>query len=261
MNSDKDKTPLQKPPLHFVLWWIATILSLLGLLFTAGSIIDGPFPAGFELYVNYFLYSFFILVFLHSLFFTLNGISKHKEGRTLSRNLPRYIEYTYAALISIGLAQVFFMPSQFADYVALRFGDEQEIVNRIIQQASIHLNDDCPKGGIFFPKEYCEKLRKIVDLKEPRQHITSVVINDHEFLNHPILTEFRAAGPGGFANVPVKSPIARDVDALRALKEYGVFPQSTKTSHAFRWIAIILLPLGIGLRVLKTSIELFGDLK
>lgn len=258
MKPDKPESPSEvAESRRFALLAILASASFTGLVLTALSLSTANFPVNGRLYVTYLWYSVCVLVFLHSAVF-LRSAMLASRGRALSRNLPRYLEYAYALLLSVGLAQVLFMSSQFSAYVTLVSGDESELVSRISKQASLHLNEDCKKGGQFFTKDYCEQLQKIVDSKSPNQYITSVVIFDDKFLAHTVRREMRPAGHSAML-VDVPSPIARFANAIRAQREYATSPVAPNHSRAFSWIAVLLLPIGIGLRVLKTSVELFGN--
>lgn len=242
-----------------VILLILTVASLLGVVGTARSLSFGPFPTKGLLYATYFGYSLLVLAFLHFAVLTWNEVLKER-GRRLWPNLPRYLEYVYATIISISLAQVLFMSSQFADFVTLAVGTKPELISKLSRQAELHLIDDCPKGGEFFTKAYCEKLKKIVDSNNPDQYITSIVIFDDEFLDH-IIARKAVPTPPGASIVNIRSPISIHANAIRTLYEYSAPPQDTVNSRAFRWLAFLLLPLGIGIRILKTSVELFWSSK
>ena len=93
---------------------------------------------------------------------------------------------------------------------------------------------------------------------DPAKYIEREVIPDKAFLSHTV----------GFQVVPIRtgkvvevfSPILRLVDAYRARIEFNARGVAIGSSSAFSWLFILVLPLGIGLRVLKTSLELFAQL-
>jgi hypothetical protein len=60
--------------------------------------------------------------------------------------------------------------------------------------------------------------------------------------------------------VQATSPIKNYINQLLALQVYGTVAEKEKLSNLFWWVALLLLPIGIALRVVKTSLELFGKL-
>ena len=63
---------------------------------------------------------------------------------------------------------------------------------------------------------------------------------------------------GIFVGIP--SPIVPMMKLLYSREEYRKLPIDSVTSNAFTWVALLLLPVGIALRLVKTSLELFGKL-
>src|SRR6266850_3292802 len=187
----------EPPPRVIVILIMVSSLSLFALVVTASILLSGPFPSRQGLYYIYFGYAFSVVVFLHAAFFAWNSFVKHR-GQALSKNVPRYLEYAYAALISIGLSQVVYMSSELYEYIGLSAGTDAELVERIREQASSHVKDDCPKGGEYFPAGYCEKLRGIVGASVPSAYVNSSVIGDDEFLDHAIRRDAVGGGPAGF---------------------------------------------------------------
>lgn len=253
-SSDEGQSNHKRDVLFFTLY-----VSFFGWFVCVFRLINGPYPTGKGLYYTYFTYFVFTVIVLHLGFFALNTQKKLKTGKTLSKNLPKYLEYIYAALLTIGLTQIFFLSTQFAAYITLVSGDEPTIIKEIMQQSRSHLAVDCPKGGEFFTDEYCEKLQQIVDAPSPDTYITDIMLTDYPFLNHAIRKDFHAT-QGGMVEIYVFSPIKKYADSLRAIKEYGGACHPATTNDAFKWVAFMLLPIGIGVRILKTSVELFGDL-
>ena len=230
-----------------------------GLLVTAIPLTIGPFPSPSGLIRVYLGYAASSLVFVHAFYFSLNLLSVRLRGRTLSQRQPRYLEYAYAVLISVGLINVVVMAPQFSDYIAYRRGDDNALYAQISQQAKSDLRDRCANGDRFFTKDYCEKLRRIAEAEHPRDYIEASVLNDHEFLSHITGLSY-AVTQGGPQPLNEVSPITQHANALKARREYGAATPSP-TGRALAWIGVLLLPIGISLRVVKTSLELFGRLK
>lgn len=246
-----------RPEWHLILWILALGGSLGSVLAFAFQLILPPYIARSELYSTYLLFSIMVVVFLHVVFFGWNSLMQRELGKTLPKNTPRYLEYAYAALLSLGLLQIFFMSPNFIKYMVITSGDEVKLVTRIRQFSEKHLNEDCLKGGSYFPPSYCEKLKKLVEAKNTESYITNNVLTDEKFLGHVIGKRGNPAG--GLDNVV--SPIRREARTLINIRDYQSSPTIDPRRPVMTWIAFILLPLGIGLRILKTSLELFGNLK
>lgn len=240
------------------LWSILLGCSALGLIITTAQLTIGPFPSAPILFTVYFIYSVCALAFFHALFFLANLLSLRIRGYTLSSRYPKYLEYVYAALISVGVLQVLVMAPQFSDYITFRRGDDAALYDQIAKQAQTDVAERCPKGGEYFTKHYCDKLRRIVEAQNPQDYIHSAVLRDHEFLTHAVGVSYVVSQSGPQAIKEV-SPIFHHADALRARREYGAMTPS-RGGRALAWIGALLLPLGISLRVVKTSLELFGKL-
>lgn len=239
----------------------AIMLSGVALLFLGSSLLTGPFPIGSGLFVNYLMYSSLVVVFLHCFFFTWNNYLLDARGRTLRPQTTKYLEYVYAVILALGLAQVFFVPSLFADYVSYTVGNETQIARQIQSHAADHLANDCAGGNEFFTAEYCDKLKTLADTKDPVTYVRQNVLRDAAFLKHPIGKETRVVPPAGSIEVDQFSPIWKDANSMSALLEYAGYPKTSPVSRAFGWIAFMLVPIGIALRVVKTSLELFGGLR
>ena len=164
-------------------------------------------------------------------------------------------------LLSISLAQVYFLSSQFAEFIATVSGDEQQLAKAAVEAARKHVAQDCPNGNPYFPAAYCEKLQKLATSPDPTKYISGVVMPDKTFLTHAIGKKVVGGGFSGVAEVDVTSPIAKIVDSYRARIEFSAAPSPGGSSKAFAWLLVVLLPLGISLRILKTSLELFVDLR
>jgi hypothetical protein len=105
-----------------------------------------------------------------------------------------------------------------------------------------------------FTKEYCAKVKMLAEATEPKEFIVKEVLDDYYFVGHTI--NIVPMAPGGVAYV--QSPIKQYADQMSALRGYSARPAPVGASNAFSWIALLLLPIAIALRLTKTSLELFG---
>jgi hypothetical protein len=226
------------------------------LFFTFGYFLaTGRVPVGNGLYALYFGYAFCGIVACHLLFFSLNSALRDRQSRHRKR-LPKYIEYLYAAIISIGFAQVFMSSTRIVDYLRLTVGDEDSIAAQIQAVAQGYMAKECKSPGStkYFTKEYCAKVKKVAEATEPKDFIVQEVLDDHDFVGHTI--DVVAIAPGRV--VYVESTIKQYADQLSALRGYSARPTPVSVGSAFSWVALLLLPIAIALRLTKTSLELFG---
>jgi hypothetical protein len=234
---------------------VGAILLTVGFGMCGYHLAAGRIPVGGGLYALYFGYAFFGIAACHIWFFILNRALRDSRS-THRKRLPKYIEYAYAAVISIGLAQVFISSTRIVDYLLVTVGDEDFIAGQIHSVARGYVVKECLNPGTVqrFTKEYCAKAKQIAEATEPKEFILKEVLEDRNFLNHVVA--IIAAGPQGA--VSMQSPIKEYADQLNALRGYSARPIPTNLGSAFSWIALLLLPIAIALRLTKTSLELFG---
>jgi hypothetical protein len=85
--------------------------------------------------------------------------------------------------------------------------------------------------------------------------------HDSEFLKHPVGTRLVGGMPGGVARRDVMSPVARDITLLSIREQYAkILSDRDAADEPLAWVGMVLLPVGIALRLVKTSLELFGRL-
>ena len=133
------------------------------------------------------------------------------------------------------------------------------LVKRIGEQANTYLKEDCrdPKKRDYFTKDYCTKVLKITKADDMRAYIEQVLQYDLGFLDHPINDVVAPMAPGGSTTVHVMSPIREWVEDYKSIRSLRVAPKEAAPGSFISWITIILIPAGLALRTVKTSIELF----
>jgi hypothetical protein len=218
----------------------------------------GPFPTGTDLYVTYLTYAAGVIFCLHVIFFGFNRFHLMTFKRPMSKWVPKYLEYAYAGVLLVGLAQVFFAGQRYADYIRVIAGDEDAILDRIKGQAKEYVEGGCTKANPeFFDVPYCNKLRDLIATQDLKRYVYAVAMKDAEFLNHPVGWN-PTSGQTGATDLYLKSPIAEYVNQLTAMAEFGKAAEGPLWNNVYGWLGLLLLPLGIGLRVVKTSLERFG---
>jgi hypothetical protein len=229
------------------------VLALLLLIF-------GPPPEW--LYVVYFTYVVFAILFFHAICFGLNLWLKRRKYKN-RKLLPKYLEYVYAALVSASLAQIFFVAPRVGDYLTFLEGDAT--TEKTLKEEALVLKQRVCTG-VVTPVKVCKHLDIIIKTNDPMLYASDVLWGDKEFERY--VEEWTKANPPTFKIGPIElsDPLARSSKLLQAIslshakdvyKKSGI--DSRKLS-AFAWIGLILLPMGIALRLAKTSLDLFGKL-
>lgn len=228
------------------------VFSTLAFLLLGADFLRGRIPVGSELYYRYFGYSLSAVIFFHVIFFGINSLLQGNKHR---KRIPKYLEYAYAIIISMGLAQVFFSAPRIATYIKFISGTEEELSGKIVEAAREHVKTKCVNPDKFLTLEYCTKLRHLADAPVAIDYVLKNVLSDDAFLNQ-VHGYFSTKG----GSVAIVSPIKMYANQLRAQLEYGQLSNSDATPNIFAWLALLLLPIGISLRLVKTSLELFGNL-
>jgi hypothetical protein len=241
-------------------WWLAVAgVFWMAAVGCAIFMLQGPFPFGSALYVTYFIFALSTAICLHAVFLCLAAMAR-EDGKKLSKRVPKYIEYAYAALISTALAQVFFAGPQFTDYVNAVIGDKNDLLVKIKTIVDRHVTVDCLKrDSRFFTDAYCGKMKKVADAENPEEYILKHVVNDREFLKHPIM-QIVTRGPrdGEIFVTEWPSQLGDVVDRLAT--KVAVNDTSASESpmkHIYGWIALIIFPIGVAMRLVKTTLELY----
>jgi hypothetical protein len=180
------------------------------------------------------------------------------HGKHLSARLPKFLEYAYSVLIMLGLLQIFVSSPRFLDYITVIGGEEKELLEDIRRDANHHIEVDCKiKDDKYFTEKFCAQMADIVGAPDLRAYILNAEASDAYFLSHPI----GSAPPGPRGGFIPYSPVKDSAHLLYAETQYRAEPPSARKASVFTWIGLLVLPIGIGLRILKTSLELFGNLK
>lgn len=260
-------------PQKKILLGLGAFFSLAITLFALQKLILNDFPSKANIAMIYFLYASALLATLHAAIFWLRLELLKKRGCGLPKNTPRYIDYCITIVIATGLFQINFSEDSMAKYITKISGTKHDILSNIQSAAQKHLDTDCkPDSGFLveaceamggenckqkkrFTTEFCMKTAEILNQKNMEEYILEVTSKDTDYLNHPI--EFIAANGGAQA---VYSPLKRFVNQLSASVEYSKASINVESKLALNWIIIVLFPLVIALRALKTSVEIFGKL-
>ena len=186
----------------------------------------------------------------------------------MSKRLPKYIEYANVVILMFGLLQIATAAPVYRLYLTSLWGTETQVAQKISALTKSQITDNCGKGQqstragtslwiTDYPEAYCKKLQSL-SVPNNMDKILALA-NDSDFLTQ-IITRVETSDNGQFHEMTFQNPIAGDVahvSQLRTLSNYSADPLSEARAKV---VALLLLPIGIGLAALKTSIELFGGL-
>jgi hypothetical protein len=196
-------------------------------------------------------------------------VAPRLSGRGISARAPKYLEYAYTIVISLSLTQILFSSAKILEH----FGDDEKALISALRSAADETFAKCrysvdnkvPRVGVPFAHnytpEYCDQLdsiRKASD-RQLDEEVLPRLAADRKFMEY--VTELVIpADPQGrgqpmevYSGVPAAISRIQNVRKLRQLA-------SLKQTDPFGWLAIVLLPLGLALRLTKTSLELYGKL-
>lgn len=243
---------IPKHHLREIGWFTLFFSTLLVVGWSASSLIFGPFVDVHGLLRAYVVLFLSTTVLMHAAIFGFPHVFNFQWPKKTSK----FIEYAYLLTLGLGLLHVTFYAPTFLTYVTHMAGNEDLIVEHIYDQAKVHIEESCekpdPRLGSRFTPEYCKKLKRIVGAQDLKRYVSASLSRDSEFLDHVI---YMYAGPSGV--VSVHSPIRGLVQNFLSIKSLEAFEIDTVSKDFWSWIGIILLPLGLALRISKTSMETF----
>lgn len=203
----------------------------------------------------YIAYCLSFILWLHFLAFHLHLDLKASGRKGLSKRSPKYLDYAVTLLLTVGVLQISFADEWLARHIDRLAGSKTELIDKIRSQALRHLSDDCGKSS-YFTQAYCARLLQTSRAPDLATFTQTQLFQDSAFLDHTIAVY--GGPPGGV--LYAKSPIRDYVTRYRAVLEYESSKGGGTERGAWSWLTLLLLPAVIGLRSLKTSLELFADL-
>lgn len=225
---------------------------------------DGPTPATLPLSlvaIFYLGYAAGVIATMHAFLWAF-ATYRAAKMRPISKNYPRYLDYAYAAVMLIGLGQIFVSGTELARYYHSRLESEHDIVRNIKTLAQATVDRDCQVRNQYFTEDYCDKMSTIAATPDDRLKalVLSRFIADRAFMTHIVGTDtamaFSKAG-STIREVKLRNPLAEPIALLKVRVDYENMKASEDGKATIGWIGLLLLPWGIGLRVVKTSMELF----
>jgi hypothetical protein len=225
-------------------------------------LISGEIPINHSLFFMYGIYVGLTILYAHILFFVSAEALKIIQP-VHAKRMPKYVDYVASAFLMVSLFQVLTGGNKFKDFVQYSFGTPEALTADIQHGAAIEFDENCQNKPVeisdtsrFYTPAYCAKLKAIAVASDGKEYLAKTVVNDKEFLDHAI---FYGVVSGDTPEED-KSPLIPLIKRLNAVVKYG--DTSDKLGESiFGWVALLLLPVGIALRIVKTSLELFGKLE
>ena len=199
----------------------------------------------------YFAYFLYVIVFAHLVFFFTYFALEERENR-LRNLLPKYIEYGYVAVISVSILQVLYFSPQLADFV-LQEQEEPRVFSQIrstaLSEIERHSN---PLDEKYYTAEYCALMKTLSQHSDLKGYIIEHAGDGQLMLNHVVSETLE---PKAAVVVSEYPPTAQAIE--RILTRHNLLKDGNVNEFNFKWFAFLLLPFGIALRLVKTSLELF----
>jgi hypothetical protein len=239
---------------------------IIAMIWIGKSFLVGPFPGRGAMFAMYAAFFVLFVYELHLFFVVAPRVFK----KNLPKNTPKYLEYVYLVIISFGLLQIVTFPSKFSSYIFGVAGDDNTILQQI-REAAGDLSKQCNSTNEYLTQNYCSKLKEIAASADLGTLLKTKFLDDYEFRTHAIgdrPVRWWAIWEGPKYDdmmiehrVLVFSKFPELFDNYRALTEYKMYKGDETQETTLAWLGMLLLPIGIGIRMLKTSIELFAPLR
>lgn len=247
MNIETPKSPDPETPKKPLPKYVLILMFGLAaaLFFRVAVLVIGPVPGiSKNLVSTYVLYVIGTWLMLHFFAFYFRSVAPN----LFTKNTPRYLEYMYSIIISLGLLQIIVSGPKLASYIEFIYGNEQTQLAKIRISASSEVAEFCAgKSDSYWTLEYCDTLRSVARASYLDANASQSALDD--IIRHG---EGRTRGDSGS-----RSTTASRVILLNDFKTLSAGSIDQNSSNLLTWLALILLPIGIGLRLLKTSLELF----
>ena len=223
------------------------------------------YPTTFSLAVVaiiYLAYAIGAIATMHAFLWTFATYREHK-AQPISKNYPRYLDYAYCAAMAIGLGQILVFSTELASYYESRLESEQDTIQTVKEMAQATVDGDCSRPhNNYFTDDYCDKMSTIATAPndELKRLLLTKFLPDQAFMAHVVGTGTLMSytfGGGIPRQVPLRNPMAEPIARLKVHEDYKSLKTGDDAKAAIGWLGLLVLPWAIGLRVVKTSMELF----
>jgi hypothetical protein len=255
---------------------------IIGLLSLITSYLSCHFAYGifFDLFESAWRFAVLILfmfiatsLYLHFVFFTLSPY--------LNDRAPKYIDYVVAIFVSLGIVQAFTLWPKLKDFYSYDQAGELEIATRI-KATAMDEKKHCGGSDVkFYTPFYCSFLDNTLSAPDLVSYTLSTIVNNKQLLDNKETTisfttvwESRMNySTNKYEMQPVQktiydtkhSPLLNIADDLQSYHARRLRFQETKFSNkgtvSYDILAIVAFLIATALRILKTSLELYGGLE
>jgi hypothetical protein len=246
---------------------VAATASYLVMIVAGALLITGDVHSAVELVATYLIFCLSVVAALH---FTAFGLFNFFHTRP-SKSLPKLIEYASIAVLAVSLAEIItFAPSYYL-YLKQINGNDQYILQQIAAKSQAEINEYCGKGNLvshngrvttetYYSDAYCQRLKDLTNPLTARSFVISAY-EDKTFMSYaPTKTAASTPGSNEIRYTTVRNPIDYLIDDVGIMNNFRLYAEDEPSKAVLKWLSMLLLPFGIGLSLLKTSIELFADL-
>jgi hypothetical protein len=247
---------------------VAATASYLVTIVAVALLITGDVHTAAELVATYLTFCVSIVAALH---FTAFSLFKLLDNQP-SKSLPKFIEYASIAVLSVSLAEIItFAPSYYL-YLKHINGNDESILQQIATKAKSEVDEYCGRGKLvsqygrirtetYYSDAYCQRLKDLTNPLTARSFVIAAY-EDKTFMSYtPTETATSTPGSDEIHYSSVRNPIDELITDVGIMNNFKLYAEDEPSKAVLEWLSMLLLPLGIGLSLLKTSIELYADLK
>jgi hypothetical protein len=229
---------------------------------------DSGTPTTFSLTmvaIFYLVYAIGAIATMHAFLWTFVAYRAAK-ARPISKSYPRYLDYAYAVVMALGFAQILVFSTELARIYNSHLENEQDVVRTVKDRAQTMVDQDCLKPrSKYFTDEFCDKIGTIAatPIDQMKHLLLTTFVTDQAFMTHVTGTGTAMAFTV-WGTIPrevsLRNPLAEPIARLKVRDDYESMRTSDDAKLAIGWLGLLVLPWGIGLRVIKTSMELFVEM-
>jgi hypothetical protein len=250
-----------------ILLAVGAVLSLFTALIAGQMLLDGQnIDTPVILTTTYIVYALALIAMAHCGIFAIS----YWFEVPLSKRLPKYLDYAYIILVAFGLFEILGFGPRYYAYLIDTGPGEIPLLENISATATAQLRENCGKApqhavaaGVVtfteFSADYCRKLAVLTHSTGHRELVLRAA-NDQAFMHYVIERDVTTTQTGTSYVTEIGNPIAGPIGRVARLDAFKAYSTTKISDVWFKWMSLLLLPLGIAFRTLKTSLELFGNL-
>lgn len=216
---------------------------------TTSFLLISALSEGWELILIYIAYFLSFCVLSHYLAL-LSFVALPQELRIF---VPKGLEYLYILAISISVLQISTNYRATEVFKSFALGNIGDNARSIISAARDSEREHCRKREQYFDPLYCRKLH---ELGRSTVEGAISIANDDTFYNHTFGKQWIPMPPGGSIQVDKYADFRVQLVRVRTLHSAKIAAATYHDYPIWDWMFFILLPVGLGIRILKTSYDI-----